>query len=143
MTALITRKETRPRWALDRIFDDFFANPSWYENVSGFMPAVDIVESDDDIKMIFQVPGMDKKDISIRVEGDTLSVSGRRESKIDDSKAGYVHREISYGEFSRSFTLPDSVDSDQVDAGYENGILEIKLTKKEEVKPKQIEVKVS
>ena len=143
MTNITVRKGNRPGWALDRIFDDFFSMPSWVDNSKSFMPAVDIVENDDNIKMIFQVPGIDKKDIKIRIEGDRINVSGHREHKVDEKKDSYIHREISYGEFTRSFTLPDSVNTDKIDAKYENGILTVQLTKKEEVKPKEIEVKVS
>lgn len=143
MTNITVRKGSRPGWALDRVFDDFFSMPSWIDSNKTFMPAVDIVENDDNIRMVFQVPGMDKKDIKIKIEGDRINVFGKREHKVDEEKDSYIHREISYGEFTRSFTLPDSVNTDKIDAKYENGILTILLNKKEEVKPKEIEVKVS
>ena len=111
-------------------------------NTSAWRPAVDIVENENELVVDVELPGIDKKDIKIGVENRVLSVSGER-AFSDEVKEENCHRiERSYGNFYRSFTLPTTVDSEKIEAGYENGILRVRLPKREEVKPRQIEVKV-
>jgi HSP20 family protein len=125
-------------------FDKIFSN--WDDeaptHTSHWRPAVDIVEDEDTLRLNVEVPGMAKEDIKINVENGILSISGER--KFDkDVKEENCHRiERSYGGFYRSFSLPTKVDTEKIEAHYENGILKISMTKKEEAKPRQIEVKV-
>jgi HSP20 family protein len=129
---------------LDNWFEDFFRWPARArENSEGFAPRVNIDETKDEIKLNFELPGMDKKDIKVTIHDGVLEVSGKREFKSESKDGGCVRREIRSGEFSRSFTLPDSVNSEKINADYKHGMLEVKLAKIEEVKPKEIEVKVS
>jgi len=142
----LTVRPRRDAWVsdVDHWFDDFFRWPVCATADSeGFSPRVNIDETKDEIKLTFELPGMDKKDIKVTVHQGLLTVSGKREF-VDESKDDCcVRREIHSGEFTRSFTLPDTVNSDKIMADYKNGLLEVRLTKLEEVKPKEIEVKVS
>ena len=128
---------------IDNLFNDFFNFPSYRAaDVADFMPRVNIRENDENVFLTFELPGMEKKDIKVVVKDNILTVSGERHFKTEDKENGNVRTEISSGTFSRSFTLPDTVDGNKISADYKNGLLEIKLAKKEEVKPKEIEVKV-
>jgi len=102
-----------------------------------------IRETNDNVQLTFELPGMKKDDIKVAVRDGVLTVSGSREFKSESKDDDYVRCEICSGSFSRSFTLPESVNSEKISADYKNGLLEIKLDKLEEVKPKEIEVKVS
>ncbi len=127
----------------DSLFNTFFNFPSHRTEIScDFMPRVNIKETKDDVTLTFELPGMEKKDIKVMVKDNVMTVSGERNLKSEDKDDGYVRTEISSGSFSRSFTLPDTVDSEKVSADYKNGMLEVKMTKKEEAKPKEIEVKI-
>lgn len=127
----------------DSLFDDLFHFPTRAsETETGFAPRTDIVENDDEITLTFEIPGMEKNDIKVSVANDMITVSGKRESKVENEKDGFVRREIHSGEFSRSFTLPETINREKVSADYKNGLLVVKLGKLEEVKPKEIEVKV-
>ena len=106
------------------------------------LPAVDVVERENDFIVNIELPGVRKEDVKITVHRDTLTVRG--EKKFEKEKTGETFRrmERSYGSFQRTFTLPSTVRNDQIEASHENGILHIVLPKAEEAKPKDIEVKV-
>ena len=145
MTCLTVRPKRH--WVgneIDRMFEDMFRWPvARRENSEGFAPRVNIHESDDNLRLTFEIPGMDKKDIKVTMVDGVLTVSGKREFS-EKAESDHYHRyEISSGEFSRSFTLPDTVNADKISADYKGGLLEITLAKLEEVKPKEIEVQVS
>ena len=128
---------------IDSMFDSFFSFPTVRSRVNReFMPRVNIRETDEDVSLLFELPGLERKDIKVMVRDGVMTVSGERSFKSEQENDGYVRSEIVGGSFSRSFTLPDTVDSEKVSADYNNGMLEIKLAKKEEMKPKEIEVKV-
>lgn len=129
---------------LDNWFEDFFRWPARAEqSEQGFAPRVNIDETKEEVRLDFELPGMDKKDIKVTIHDGVLTVSGKRELKQESKDDCCVRREIHSGEFSRSFTLPDTVDTDKINADYRNGLLEVRLAKLEEVKPKEIEVQVS
>ena len=108
---------------------------------TSFAPPVDIYEDEHTISVKMEVPGIDEKDIDVRIENTTLTVHGER--KIEGKKEENFRRvERQYGSFTRSFTLPSSVDTGQVSATYDRGVLKINLAKKAEAKPKQIKVNV-
>jgi HSP20 family protein len=107
-----------------------------------YMPRVNIRETEDDVTMVFELPGMAKEDIKVTVENNVLTVSGQRQEAEADEKATYVRNEILGGTFSRSFTLPRTVDTGKIEADYSAGLLTIHMARKEEAKPKQIEVNV-
>jgi HSP20 family protein len=105
-------------------------------------PAVDILESEDALTLKADLPDVNVNDIDIRVENDTLTLTGKRKFEKDDKVKGYHRIERSYGEFTRSFALPPLVEADKVAADYKNGVLTITLPKKEAAKPRQVKVAV-
>jgi HSP20 family protein len=106
-------------------------------------PAVDILETEDAITLKADVPDVKIEDIDIRVENNTLTLKGHRKFEKDEKVKGYHRIERSYGEFVRTFALPNTVDSEKVAADYKNGVLSVVLPKKEAAKPKQIKVAVT
>jgi HSP20 family protein len=107
-----------------------------------FAPPVDIYEDEHTITLQMEVPGIDEKDIDVRIEDNTLTVHGERKMEKEQKDENFRRIERQYGIFTRSFTLPSSVDRGLVSADYEKGVLKIKLAKKAEAKPKQIKVNV-
>jgi HSP20 family protein len=109
---------------------------------SSFAPPVDIYEDEHNITLKMEVPGIDEKDIDVRIENNTLTVRGERKFEKEEKEENFRRVERQYGSFTRSFTLPSSVDPGQVSAHYDKGVLKISLAKKAEAKPKQIKVNV-
>jgi HSP20 family protein len=125
----------------DRLFrggvvDDAAFSPSTW------MPAVDLVEKDDEYVAKVELPGVSKDNLKITLQDNVLTIGGEKKDEKETKDSNYHCVERSYGSFQRSFTLPTSVRNDRVDAHYKDGILTITLPKAEEVKRKQIEVKV-
>jgi len=109
---------------------------------TSFAPPVDIYEDEHTIAVKMEVPGIDEKDIDVRIENTTLTVHGERKIEKEEKEENFRRVERQYGNFTRSFTLPSSVDTGQVSAHYDKGVLKILLAKKAEAKPKQIKVNV-
>src|SRR5438874_13175017 len=109
---------------------------------TGFAPPVDVYEDEHHITLKIEVPGIDEKDIDVRIENNTLTVHGERKFEKEEKEENFRRVERQYGSFTRSFTLPNTVDAEQVQAHYDKGILNIQLAKKAEAKPKQIKVNV-
>jgi len=109
---------------------------------TSFAPPVDIYEDEHTIAVKMEVPGIDEKDIDVRIESNTLTVHGERKIEKEEKEENFRRIERQYGSFTRSFTLPSSVDMGQVSANYDKGVLKISLAKKAEAKPKQIKVNV-
>src|SRR3989449_3391128 len=109
---------------------------------STFATAVDVYEDEHNVTLKIEVPGIDEKDIDVRIENNTLTVHGERNFEKEEKEENYRRIERQYGSFTRSFTLPSTVDPNNVQANYEKGVLKIKLAKKAEAKPKQIKVNV-
>ena len=105
-------------------------------------PAVDILETENELVVKADLPDVERENIDVRVENQTLSIKGERRFEEDASAQGYHRSERSYGSFVRSFAVPNSVDTEKVSADYNNGVLTVKLPKKEAAKPKQIRVEV-
>jgi HSP20 family protein len=132
---------------MNRIFEDslsllrtgegkeLFALGSW-------VPPVDIYETEETIVLSAELPGMKKEDMSVEIKDNTLTIKGERKFERDSAAKSYSRVECSYGTFQRVFTLPHLVQQDKVKARYENGILEIILSKAEEGKTKHIKVEV-
>ncbi len=125
-----------------RVFDAFFGRtdrPGIAPEVA-WTPAADIYETKDEIVAILELPGVNQKELDISLVGDTLTVRGQRhpEEKVGDE--GYYRVERVYGPFSRTLLLPSMVDADRIKAVYNNGLLEIRLPKREEAKPKPIPI---
>lgn len=105
-------------------------------------PAVDIVETEDELIVKADLPDVPLEDIDVRVENGTLSLKGERKFEKELADKGYHRIERSYGSFMRTFTVPSSVDTERVSADYKNGVLTVTLPKKEAAKPKQVKVAV-
>ena len=106
-------------------------------------PAVDIFETENELLLRADLPGLDIKDVDIEVENGTLSLRGERKYQNESKEGGFHRIERSYGSFARYFTMPDTVDTDSVKADYKQGVLTVTLPKKEVAKPRQIKVQVN
>jgi HSP20 family protein len=106
-----------------------------------FSPAVDVREESDAIVLQAELPGMKPEDVKVNLEGNLLTISGERKHEHEKTEEGFRRIERSYGSFSRSFTLPDTVELDRCDAEMKDGILTIKLPKSARAQPRQISVK--
>ena len=129
---------------MNRLFRESYTPEAPEEalTTTAFAPPVDIYEDEHSIILKLEVPGIDEKDIDVRIENNTLVVHGERKIEKEEKEENFRRVERQYGSFTRSFALPSSVDLEQVSANYENGVLKIKLAKKAEAKPKQIKVNV-
>jgi len=107
-----------------------------------FVPAVDIYEDTRKVVLKLEVPGVEEKDLDIRVENHTLTVKGERKFEAEEKEQNFHRIERRYGSFFRAFTLPSTVDTENVAASYHAGVLKLELTKKPEAQPKQIKVNV-
>ena len=125
---------------MNRLFQDFGRSGNDELMATGFMPAVDVYEDEQNLTLNLEVPGMDEKDIDIQLENNQLTVRGERRFENEQKEENFHRIERRYGSFSRSFTLPNTVDTDNVKAHYVNGVLKIQLAKRAEAKPKQIKV---
>ena len=130
---------------INRMFDTFFRGEQG-EDASLFSqtwrPAVDIVERENEYVAKVELPGVSKNDVKITMQDNVLTIRGEKQQEKKDKETNFHRVERFYGSFQRSFTMPTSVRSDQIDAEYTDGILTIRMPKAEEAKPKQIEVKV-
>ena len=129
---------------MNRLFRESYNDAGRDESLttSSFAPAVDVYEDEHNVMLKIEVPGIDEKDIDVRVENNTLTVHGERKFEKEEKEENYHRVERQYGSFSRTFTLPNTVDTESVSADYEKGVLKIKLAKKAEAKPKQIKINV-
>ena len=128
---------------MNRLFQDFVPRGGEQDLTAGnFVPPVDIYEDEQAVTLKVEVPGLDPKDVDVRVENNTLSIQGERKFEKEEKEENFHRIERRYGSFMRSFTLPSSVDTNSVKADYENGVLKIQLAKRAEAKPKQIKVNI-
>jgi len=122
---------------LNRMFADFYGQPTG----STWVPAVDVYESGDDGFVIkAELPDMKRDDISVTFEHGTLTLKGERRAEHEASKGRFHRIERQYGAFSRSFTLPPTVDPSRISASYKDGVLTVRLPQRDDARPKQIEV---
>jgi HSP20 family protein len=130
---------------MNRLFRESYSpeGPEEALTTTSFAPPVDIYEDEHNITLKLEVPGIDEKDIDVRIDNNTLTVHGERKIEKEEKEENFRRVERQYGSFTRSFTLPSSVDVSQVSADYAQGVLNIKLAKKAEAKPKQIKVNVA
>src|ERR1700732_2344614 len=129
---------------MNRLFRESYSpeGPEEALTTTGFAPLVDIYEDEHNITLKIEVPGIDEKDIDVRIENNTLTVHGERKIEKEEKEENFRRVERQYGSFTRSFTLPTTVDHENVQADYDKGVLKVKLAKKAEAKPKQIKVKI-
>jgi HSP20 family protein len=129
---------------VNRLFSDSFNPVASQESLSAgsFVPPVDVYEDEQNIRLKMEVPGIDEKDIDIRIENNLLTIRGERKLESETKEENYHRIERHYGSFTRSFTLPNSVNPEDVKASYAKGVLNIQLGKRAESRPKQIKVDV-
>ena len=131
----------------DRLFRDAFSSVLPVREgelpTRAWAPAVDICENENNIVLKAELPGVDPKDVEVRVEDNTLYLKGERKFEKDTKQENYHRIERSYGSFARSFALPNSIDAERVAAEYKDGLLTLTLPKREETKPKTIKINIS
>ncbi len=128
---------------IDSVFDSFFRTPAFRSTCDcDFTPRIDIVDGKDSVNINVELPGMKKDGIQVTVDENILTISGERKDEHEEKDKNYIRCERSYGSFSRSFTLPDDVNSEKIKADYKDGILTVNLAKVEKPKPKEITVEV-
>jgi HSP20 family protein len=144
MTFLARRDFSTLQDRMNRIFRESFGPEGSDEalTTSNFAPPVDVYEDEHNITLKIEVPGIDEQDVNVTIENNTLTVRGERRFEKDEKEENFHRVERMYGSFTRSFTLPNTVDPEQVSAHYEKGVLKIRLSKKAEAKPKLIKVNV-
>jgi HSP20 family protein len=130
------------REKMNRLFEDTLPyRGEEKELIAGsWTPAVDIYEKENALVLTTELPGLDEKDIEIKIEDNSLTLKGERKFEKETKEEDYHRLERSYGSFSRSFTLPRYIDEDKINAEYENGILKITMPKKAELKAKKVKV---
>ncbi len=135
-----------PKTELNRLLTDVFGALDWQprDSVLGaWMPAVDVVEENDGIRILADLPGVKPEDVKISVENNVLTIRGTKD-QVAEEKTKRVHRyERTYGAFERTFALPATVDAGRIKATYEHGVLSVFLPKMEQAKPREIQVEVA
>ena len=127
-----------------RLFEDnFIRDRSGHADLATWAPPVDIYETENELVVKADLPDLQEKDIDVRVENNTLTIRGERKFDNDVSEDNYLRVERAYGSFMRSFSLPNTVSSENIRAEYRNGVLSLHMAKLEESKPKQIKISVS
>ncbi|HEY7391236.1 MAG TPA: Hsp20/alpha crystallin family protein [Bryobacteraceae bacterium] len=121
--------------AFSRLLTEPSSNRPW-------SPAVDIYETENELVLKADLPDVNQKDIDVRVENQTLTISGSRNFEKSGDQKGYHRIERSYGNFVRSFAIPHTFDTENIKAEYQNGVLSVTLTKKEAAKPRQVKIEV-
>lgn len=129
----------------NRLFNETFSNAFGGQelNTSSWNPAVDVYETDHELVLKAELPGIDPKDVDIRVEDGTLYLKGERKHESESKEGNYHRVERSYGSFTRTFGLPNSVNVDNIKADYKDGVLTLKMAKREEAKPKTVKINVA
>lgn len=131
---------------MNRLFDESVRNVKPGDEALSsaiWSPAVDIYETDDEVVVKAELPEVNQKDIDIQIENNTLILRGERKFNKETKKENFHRIERAYGTFSRSFTLPGTIDQEKISADYKDGILKISMPKREETRPKQIKVAIT
>ena len=130
------------REKMNRLFDDSLSQKGEERDMftSNWSPAVDIYETGNELVLTAEVPGIDEKDIEIKVEDNTLTLKGERKFEKETKEENFHRIERSYGSFFRAFSLPNSIDADRIQAEHENGVLRVVMPKRQELKPKTVKI---
>ena len=144
MTVFARREFSTLQDRVNRIFRESYSPEGSDEalTTANFAPPVDVYEDEHSITLKLEVPGVDEKAIDVSIENNTLTVRGERTLEKEEKAENFQRVERQYGSFTRSFTVPNSVDPEQVSADYNKGVLKIRIAKKAEAKPKQIKVNI-
>ncbi len=128
---------------VNRLFEDTFnGGRSAQSDLATWAPAVDVFETENELVVKADLPDVQEKDIDIRIENNTLTIRGERKFEQQVNEDKYLRIERAYGTFTRSFSLPNTVNADAIKAEYRNGVLTVRMPKREESKPKQIKIGV-
>jgi HSP20 family protein len=125
---------------VNRLFDTFFGGRPGNAGLRRWVPAMDVVETDDQLVLRADLPGLDKDDVNIEVKDGVLTVSGEREAEHEERADGFHRVERAFGRFSRSMSLPDHVDAERISADFDKGVLEVRIPKPEERKPHRVAI---
>jgi HSP20 family protein len=131
------------RQAMDRLFEDSFVSPTGWRTlaVGQAWPLIDVYETNDHVVVSAALPGIGPEDVDITLTGQTLTIRGELKPPESVERSQYLYQERRYGTFHRQLTLPVRVQSDQIEASFEHGVLTLDIPKAEEVRPRQIEIK--
>jgi len=136
------REFERMRSNFDRLWDSFFGRGLEGRAEGGWFPSLDLAETDNELVVKAELPGMDPKDIDISLSDGMLTIKGEKKQEKEEKKSDYHFIERSYGSFTRSIQLPRQVEREKISASYKNGLLRITLPKSEEAKKKEVKIKV-
>jgi HSP20 family protein len=129
---------------MNRLFNTFFDQPTQTGRGNGttrrWLPAMDLVETADHYVLRADLPGLSDEDVNLQLEDSVLTISGERKAEHEDQQEGYYRLERAFGGFSRSLTLPDGVDPEGIQAHFDRGVLEIRVPKPEQKKPKTVQI---
>jgi HSP20 family protein len=130
---------------MNRLFNTYFETPSHASAVGArrWIPAMDLVETREEFVLRADLPGLNEGDVNIELEDNVLTISGERKAEHEERKEGYYRVERSSGTFSRSLTLPEGVDPEAVHASFDRGVLEVRIPKPEERKPRKVAINVA
>ena len=131
------------RWNPFNELEKNFYSPRRQYATQPWTPSVDVLEDEDSFLIAAEIPGVDQKDIKVNLDDGTLTISGERKFEDEEKKENYTRRERAYGSFVRRFTVPTTIDREKVEASMDRGILKVKLPKREDIKPRQIDVSVN
>ena len=127
---------------MNRLFQEYTPRGEEQLTSSHFMPPVDVYEDEHHVTIKAEVPGVDPKNVNVRIENNVLTISGERKFEKEEKEENFHRIERRYGSFTRSFTMPNTVNPDSVKADFENGLLKVQFEKRAEAKPKQIQVNI-
>jgi HSP20 family protein len=141
------RELTSLQTEMNRLFNTFFDTPSSSRGGNGgalrrWLPPMDLVETDDHFVLRADLPGLSEEDVTIELEDSVLTVAGERKAEHEDTREGFYRVERSFGEFRRSLTLPEGVDADGITAAFDKGVLEVRIPKPAERKPRRVAIQV-
>lgn len=130
------------RESMDRLFEDFFSRRPRQAGPLVWQPAVEISETDAEVVVKAELPGIDPKHVEVNVADDTLTIKGEAKAEQEEKRRNYYRRELRYGAFQRAIALPVEVKGDEAKATFRHGILEVKVPKAERVRPKPVKIEV-
>jgi HSP20 family protein len=130
---------------MNRLFNTFFDTPTPGGNGGGvrrWVPSMDLVETDEHFVLRADLPGLSEDDVAIELEDNVLTVAGERKAEHEEKKEGFYRMERSFGQFRRSLTLPEGIDANGIAATFDKGVLEVRIPKPEERKPRRVAIQV-
>jgi HSP20 family protein len=141
------RALTEMQQEMNQLFSRFFGEGEqvgnrWVSPSDSYVPRIESVVRDNTLWVKADLPGIDPKDVEVEVEGNRLTLRGQRKAEHEGSENGYVHREVQYGSFVRSFTIPDGVKAEDIQAKYHNGVLELSVPLPAELLPKKVNIAI-